>query len=181
MRFFQGLCIWRMRALELDPDLPEAHHSLGGVKHFLQWDWTGADACYTRALELDPRLAVTRGWRATLYLVSMMRRQDALTESVHAMKLEPDSGLIAYLAAINHYWARDIDGAAELIERALELEPQAVFPHWLRALIFSVKGHHDEAISATMRAVKSHITTHFWFPLLGRHTLALEREPKRKN
>ena len=83
-----------------------------------------------------------------------MRRQDALTESVHAMKLEPDSGLIAYLAAINHYWARDIDGAAELIERALELEPQAVFPHWLRALIFSVKGHHDEAISARMRAVQ---------------------------
>ena len=70
------------------------------------------------------------------------------------MKLEPDSGLIAYLAAINHYWARDIDSAAELIERALELEPQAVFPHWLRALIFSVKGHHDEAISATMRAVQ---------------------------
>ncbi|HWJ20591.1 MAG TPA: protein kinase, partial [Geobacterales bacterium] len=132
-----------LRALELEPDLAEAHHSLGAVKHFLQWDWTGANACYTRALELDPRLTVTRGWLSTLYVVSMMRRQDALTESVHAMKLEPDSGLIAYIAAINHYWARDPDGAAELIERALELEPQAVFAHWVRALIFSVKGHHD--------------------------------------
>lgn len=69
------------------------------------------------------------------------------------MKLEPDSGLIAYIAAINHHWTRDPDGAAELIERALELEPLAVFAHWVRALICSLKGHHDEAISATLRAV----------------------------
>ena len=142
-----------LRALELEPELAEAHHSLGAVKQFLEWNWSEADACYTRALELDPRLTVTRGWRATLYVASMMRRQDGLTESFDAMKLEPDSGLIAYIAAINHYWARDLDGAAELIERALELEPKAVFAHWVRALIFSVKGYHEEAISATMRAV----------------------------
>jgi adenylate cyclase len=69
------------------------------------------------------------------------------------MKLEPDSCVIAYVAGINHYWARDPNRAAELIERALELEPNAVFAHWVRAFIFSLKGLHEEAISATMRAV----------------------------
>jgi serine/threonine-protein kinase len=70
-----------------------------------------------------------------------------------AIKLEPDSGLIAYIAALNHYWARDLDSAAELIDRALELEPKAVFAHWMRALIFSSKGLHEEAMSTTLRAV----------------------------
>ena len=69
------------------------------------------------------------------------------------MKLEPDSGLIAYIAALNHYWGRDLHTAAELIDRALELEPKAVFAHWMRALIFSSKGLHEEAISTTTRAV----------------------------
>src|SRR5207247_2025935 len=61
-------------------------------------------------------------------------------DCIQAMKLEPDSGLIAYTAAIAHYWAGDPDTAAELIDRSLELEPKAVFAHWVRALIFSVKG-----------------------------------------
>ena len=142
-----------LRALELDPDLAEAHHSLGAVRHFLEWNWADADACYTRALELDPRLAIARSWRASLLIGSTKGGLEAVAESIDAMKLEPDSGLIAYIAAINHYWARDPDSAAELIERALELEPKAVFAHWVRALIFSVKGLHEEAISATMRAV----------------------------
>jgi adenylate cyclase len=69
------------------------------------------------------------------------------------MKLDPDSGVIAYVAAITHYWARDPDRAADFLERALELEPNAIFAHWVRAFIFSVKGLHEEGISATMRAV----------------------------
>lgn len=142
-----------LRALELEPNLAEAHHSLGAVRHFLEWNWADADVCYTRALELDPRLAIARGWHASLLVGSTKRRVDAVAESIEALKLEPDSGLIAYIAAMNHYWARDPDSAAELIERALELEPKAVFAHWLRALIFSVKGLHEDAISATMRAV----------------------------
>jgi serine/threonine protein kinase/tetratricopeptide (TPR) repeat protein len=142
-----------MRALELDPKLAEAHLSLGGVKHFLEWDWTGAHECYTRALELDPHLPFARLWRATLLSLSVAHQQEAIAESISAIKLEPDSEVMAYVAGINHYFACDLDGAAGLIERALELEPNAVFAHWIRALIFSVKGLHEEAISATMRAV----------------------------
>jgi serine/threonine protein kinase/Flp pilus assembly protein TadD len=141
-----------MRALELDPELAEAHASLGAVKQFLEWDWTGADECYTRALELDPRLPYVRVWRASL-LAATRQPQEAIAEAISAMKLDPDSGVIAYVAAITHYWARDPDRAADFLERALELEPNAIFAHWVRAFIFSVKGLHEEGISATMRAV----------------------------
>jgi serine/threonine protein kinase/tetratricopeptide (TPR) repeat protein len=141
------------RALELDPDLAEAYSSLGAVKHFLEWEWDGAITCYTRALELDPRIAIARIWRATVLIATNRRPEEAIADSIAAIKLEPDSGLIAYIAAINHYWGRDPDSAATLIERALELEPKAIFAHWVRALIFSIKGLHEESISATLRAV----------------------------
>jgi tetratricopeptide (TPR) repeat protein len=141
------------RALELDPTLAEAHASLGAVKHFLEWDWGGAGECYSRALELDPRLAYAHVWRATVLVVSTTRQQEATAECVTAMQLEPDSGIMAYISGIIHYWARKLDNAAELIERALELEPDAPLAHWVRGRLFCIKGLHEEAISATMRAV----------------------------
>ena len=143
------------RALELDPDLPEGNVSLAAVKHFLEWDWTSANRYYTRAIELNPRLAIARSWRATLLLITGTKSPDPLTESVDAMKLEPDSGGIAYIAGINHYWGGDVDTAGALIDRAIELEPMAVFAHWVRASVFSVKGLHEEAISTTLRATSA--------------------------
>jgi TolB-like protein len=144
-----------LRALDLDPDLPEGHISLGVLKHFLEWDWAVANASYTRGLELNPRLAIARCWRATLLIITRMPSPDGIAESVDAMKLEPDSGLIASIAAINHYFAGDLDNAGVLIDRAIELEPMSVFAHWIRATVLSVKGLHEEAISATLRAASA--------------------------
>ena len=144
-----------MRALDLDPELPEANVSLGAVKHFLEWDWNCANEYYTRGLELNPRLAIARSWRATLLVTTRTLVPDAIMESVDAMRLEPDSGLIAYIAAINYYWAGDPDAALEVIGRAVELEPTAVFAHWVRAIVLSVNGRHEEAVSETLRAACS--------------------------
>ena len=43
-----------MRALELDPDLAEAHTALGLVRFYFEWDWSGAEMEFRRALELNP-------------------------------------------------------------------------------------------------------------------------------
>src|SRR5439155_16340936 len=45
------------RALELDESLAEAHASLGSIKLNYDWDWTGAEAEFKRAMELDPGYA----------------------------------------------------------------------------------------------------------------------------
>ena len=42
------------RALELDPDLAEAHAALGSVLFYFEWDWAGAEAEFRRALALNP-------------------------------------------------------------------------------------------------------------------------------
>ncbi len=139
------------RALELDPDLPEAHLSLGAIQLLMEHDWAGAEASLTRALELDPKLAVARVYRA---LVFGTRKdwQRAKSEVMLTIADEPDSGLISYLAAATMFWSGDLDVAAEYIERALDLEPKAIMIHWIRSWIFSLRGRAEEAISENLRA-----------------------------
>ena len=140
------------RALELDPAMAEAHLSVGAIRMLIEYDWSAAEASLTRALDLNPRLAVARAYRAMLFAITN-RAPKAQAEAVLAVKEEPDSGLLSYLAAAAHYWTRDLDTAARYMERALELEPRAVFTHWLRSNIFSLSGRGEETIPEMVQAV----------------------------
>jgi adenylate cyclase len=42
------------KAVVLDPKLPEAHVALGKINFWMDWNWSAADAAYTRALDLNP-------------------------------------------------------------------------------------------------------------------------------
>jgi TolB-like protein len=140
------------RALELDPELPEAHLSVGAIRLLIEWDWAGAEASLTKALDLNPKLAVARAYRAFLFAITK-RWPEARSESILTLRDEPDSGLLCYLAAGAYFWSRDLDTAAELIERALELEPRAVFTHWIRNWTLCLKGRAEETIPGMVQAV----------------------------
>ena len=49
------------KALELDDRLAEAHTSLAWAK-FHEWDWTGAEAEFKRAIELNPSYPTAHAW-----------------------------------------------------------------------------------------------------------------------
>jgi serine/threonine protein kinase/tetratricopeptide (TPR) repeat protein len=140
------------RALELDPELPEAHLSLGAIKTLIEWDWPSGEAYLTRALELNPKLAVARAYRATVFTCTK-RFAKAQSEVLLALKDEPDSGLLYYLATNIHFHTHDLDTAAKFMERALELEPRAVFPLWIRNWIFCLRGRAEEVIPEMLQAV----------------------------
>jgi len=42
------------RALSLNPNLAEAHAQMGRIKQQIDFDWSGADASYQRAVQLEP-------------------------------------------------------------------------------------------------------------------------------
>lgn len=139
------------RALALDPEAAEAHLSMGGVRLLIERDWTGAEESLTRALELDPKLAVARAYRA--FVFATLRQWDkAEADATRTLADEPDSGLIHYLGAATRYWCGDLAAATTLIDRALVLEPKAVFIHWLRSWIFTFNGRADEAITESLKA-----------------------------
>jgi tetratricopeptide (TPR) repeat protein len=76
------------KALALDPDLAEAQATLGWIRTGHDWDWSGADAAYARALELEPGNAMVLRRAATL--AATLGRLDEALERAYARR---DSGL----------------------------------------------------------------------------------------
>src|SRR5258708_17883192 len=75
-----------MQALEIDDTLAEAHASLGLVKEHYEWDWTGAEKEFKRAIELDPNSATAHLWYGD-FLSNTGRLEDAMRETRKAQEL----------------------------------------------------------------------------------------------
>ncbi len=66
-----------LTALQLDESLADGHASLAFIKFRFEWDWAGAEAEFTRALDLNPGHAPSRQWYA-MFLASRARFEEAL-------------------------------------------------------------------------------------------------------
>jgi DNA-binding winged helix-turn-helix (wHTH) protein/TolB-like protein/Flp pilus assembly protein TadD len=105
------------RALEIEPDLAEAHAVRGFVKMFLNWDWAEAEESLNRALELDPNSVEAHHWRG-IYLTIHGRFGEAEAEMKRALELDPASAnMISDLGQI-YYFDRQYDKAEELYRKA---------------------------------------------------------------
>jgi serine/threonine protein kinase len=77
-------------ALAIDPNLAEAHTSLGVVNLRFDWDLNGAERELKKAIELDRDYAPAHYWYSHLLLISG-RSSEAVAESALAKKLDPSS------------------------------------------------------------------------------------------
>ena len=75
------------KALELDPELAEAHLSLANVQQ-RQWQWAQAESEYKRALELNPSDASAQAGFAD-WLLCQGRTDEALTWTQRAREHDP--------------------------------------------------------------------------------------------
>jgi tetratricopeptide (TPR) repeat protein len=134
------------RALELDPDLPEAHTVSAMIAATYDWDWPRAEAGFKRALELDPNVSITHYRYAWTYLSPMGRHDEAIAEMKIAMEKEP-LYLIqgANYAAVLMY-ARRFDEAVEQAKKTYDLDPNFIGSiNWL-GHTYAAKGMYAEAL-----------------------------------
>ncbi|MBK9065217.1 MAG: protein kinase [Acidobacteria bacterium] len=110
------------RALELDPDLAEAHAVLGLVSFFFEWDWAGAEAEFRRALELNPGSGTVQG-QYGWYLTAMGRLDEGLAHLRKAAELDPLSVGPIHDIAINYMVRGDLEQAATNFRRAIDIDP----------------------------------------------------------
>jgi TolB-like protein/Tfp pilus assembly protein PilF len=141
------------RALELNPDLAEAHTSLGLVKFQYAWDWEVAERELKQAIELNPNYAPAHHFFAD-YLKAMGRFDEALSEIEKARELDPLS--LAINTGVGHvlYLSRQYDRAIEEYRRAVELDPNFMATHVWFGRPYLEKGMYAEAISELEIAVK---------------------------
>jgi serine/threonine protein kinase/tetratricopeptide (TPR) repeat protein len=141
-----------LKALKIDDMLAEAYSSLAGVKGEYDWDWSGAEETYRKALELSPNYATVHQWYAE-FLASMGRFDEAISENRKAQELDPLSPMICVSGALVFYYARQYDRALELCQRALELDPNFRGAHFWLEGIYLQKQYYDDFFSEGLKVL----------------------------
>jgi TolB-like protein/DNA-binding winged helix-turn-helix (wHTH) protein/Tfp pilus assembly protein PilF len=138
------------KALELDPNLAEAHVVLANLQT-VQWHWTEAEAEYRRGLELNPSDASAYGGLAG-WLLSQGRLAEAVASARKARELDPSPGAGNELGWIL-FNARRYDEAIREYRSALAIEPDNANTLWRLGFALSLKHQSQEAIAVLERAV----------------------------
>ncbi|HET9250943.1 MAG TPA: protein kinase [Candidatus Eisenbacteria bacterium] len=140
-----------LRALELEPNLGEAHASVGEMKLEYEWDWPGAEQEFQRAIELNPGYATARQWYAE-YLARMGRHREAEVQITRALELDPLSEPIRGVMGRIYYYGRNYDRAIEHYRAALESAPDHVLTRFYLGMALLAKGQVDDAVPQLERA-----------------------------
>jgi TolB-like protein/Tfp pilus assembly protein PilF len=141
-----------IKALQLDPDLGEAHATLGYVSHY-DWQWSEAEKSLRRAIALNPSNALARIWYANL-LSSLRRLEEATAQALIARELDPLSMIVATnVGWVHHRAGRHLDAIAEY-QRALRLEPAYLQAHMRLADSYVELRRFDEAVATAETVVR---------------------------
>ncbi len=115
-----------MRALELDPDLADAHALLADLKYLFEWDWPNAEKEFRRAIELNPNYPTAHQWYAN-YLAVLQRPEEACAEILRAEALDPLNPVIIMDVGFTcHYPAGEYDKAVEQYRKVLAVDANFV-------------------------------------------------------
>ena len=145
-----------VRALQLNELSTEAHTALAVVKQRYDWDWTGAESEFKRALELNPNDAPAREMYA-LYLAAVGRLKEAKTEINRALELDSLSFQFNRDLGEILYFAREYERAIEQLRRTLKMDPddpQAFAARRLLGWIYLHRGLPDQALEEFIEALR---------------------------
>jgi Tfp pilus assembly protein PilF len=133
-----------MKAVELDDTLAEAHSALATVKSH-DWDWSGAEREFRRALELNPGYATAHYFYGFSHLCPLGRLEEAVSEMKKAIELDPLSGIVNTNFGLTLYLARRYDEALAQFRKVNEIDPKVGY-HGPLSAVFEQKGMYEEAI-----------------------------------
>ena len=137
------------KALELDPELAEAHARLADLYQQL-FRWSDAEAEYKRALELKPNDAATH-LEFAFWLVCHARMEEAVAWSQRARELDPLE-TSSYRPGALLFYAHHYDEAIQEFHSELALRPDDAIALWYLGFVLMAKDHPEEAIPVLEKA-----------------------------
>jgi TolB-like protein/DNA-binding winged helix-turn-helix (wHTH) protein len=151
----RALCL---RALELNTNLGAAHAILGLVKVGDDWDFTGAESEFKRAIELEPNSVTAYSWYG-VFLAEIGRSDQAIRELKIAESLDPlaldvqaDIGLALYLG-------RRYNEAEQVLLHILRQDPNMAVAHDHLLRIYAAREQIPEYIAEIVKANAGHEQT----------------------
>jgi tetratricopeptide (TPR) repeat protein len=133
------------KALELDPNLADAHSSLGRIKHWHDWDWDGAEKSFRRAIELNPSSVNAHQFYSRL-LTTLGRYDEALAEMYKARELDPRSADLGVPLSGILEKRGEFDEALKVLQSTLEMDKDSVFARRGIANAYLLKGDYARVI-----------------------------------
>ncbi len=138
------------RALEIDPDLPEAFAVLAHLKVAVDYDWAGAEADYKRAIELNPNSGVAYDAYG-LMLASLERYDEAIEMQQRAHELDPVAHRMDI--ATTYLRAGRYEEAMHAILECLEMDPHLALAHATAGWAYILNGKPEQGIASLRKAL----------------------------
>lgn len=140
------------KALAIDDTLAEAHTSLGLIKLYYDWDGTGAEREFQRAIELNPNYATAHHWYA-LMLAALGRPQEALPQIELAQRLDPLSLIIINDLGMTLFRAGHYDRASEQFQKSIEMDATFFRAHLGLGIVSLQQKKYADAVAAIQTAI----------------------------
>jgi tetratricopeptide (TPR) repeat protein len=134
-----------LRALQLDPELAEAHVTLAEEEHVYEWNWAQAEKEYRAALRLNPNSVMAHKSYAE-FLMHSGRNREAIDQITTARDLDPMSMITNSLVGLIYFFAGDYDRTIAECERVIALEPQFAPAHYFLGGALLQKKRYQQAI-----------------------------------
>ena len=140
------------RAIEVAPDLAEAHVALGNVLMSYDWDWKGAMAEFERAIALAPAsVEAIRSYSGTLGLLG--RQDEALELLRKAVALDPLNWTSHRLMGLRCAIYGRLEEGEKALRTALDLNPTQGLANTFMATIRIFQGEPADALQWANREV----------------------------
>jgi TolB-like protein len=154
------------KALDLDPQLSEAHSALARMSMTYEWDWADAEQEFKRALELDPNsLEVCQCYPDLL--ATMGRFPEAIAILERGAAVNPLSSAIQTALGRVKLWGRYSDALTHL-RKASEIDPENALAYLYSGEAYEVSGDLQKALSATEQFHRLRGVDFEKSPLVGR-------------
>lgn len=145
---------WLTKALELDPDIAEAHATLGYFAYFYDWNWERAEKEFQKALEISPNDVETHRLYAN-FLSRKGRFREAHEQIQRALELDSSSFQTLWLKAQIYYREKNFEWAWDIGEKLIEEykdEPKLYHVYLLFGASYSIRQEHDVAFALLRKA-----------------------------
>lgn len=163
------------RALSIDPELADAHASLGLISFVHDWNAAQAERHLRTAVELDPTLPMARHHLSRL-LSATAQHEEAIAHARAAAESDPLSLAASVQVATSLGLAGHSAEAVEVLEKALSLFPSGFRIYYRLVFVFASLGRPEDSLAAAHEAVRVGGRTMFALGALGYANAAAGRQ-----
>jgi adenylate cyclase len=141
-----------LKALAIDPNLPDAHLSLG-VALFSIMDFEGSKKELERAIAMNPKLALAHDQYGWTYMADG-EVDKAIASSKNALELDPLNPLLNTDLGFFYEWGRRYDEGIAQLRKTLELDPNNPLARHTLGFCLHWKGEVAEALAEFKKAAE---------------------------